>query len=272
MGTSGTFITPEELARAIGSPDAPQIFDVRRRQAFEESKRVIAGATWRDHKNTSSWGADLSGDQELVVYCIHGHQVSQTAAAVLQSLGRRARCLAGGIEAFQAKGGVTVARAPFLHASSSASVWVMAERPDIHRQASAWFIRRFLDRAATFLCVSPERVGEVAEELEAVCLEETDAGKSFQGGRGCLDRLLAEFDTEDEALNHLARIVRGTNGVDFDGEPEGSGLLALSLGILARHRDDQKVLLHGISLFDALYAWARGRESHLAVTPHTIEA
>ena len=98
-------IAAAELARRIGRPGAPQVFDVRKREAFDDAERMIASATWRDHQEAGTWGLELDPGRDVVVYCVHGHEVSQSAAALLRAAGIRARYLEGGIEAFAEAGG-----------------------------------------------------------------------------------------------------------------------------------------------------------------------
>ena len=49
----------------------------------------------------------LSTDRDVIVYCIHGHRMSQSAAALLRSSGVAARYLVGGIDGFVEAGGPT---------------------------------------------------------------------------------------------------------------------------------------------------------------------
>jgi rhodanese-related sulfurtransferase len=84
------------------------LLDVRRAQAFAESPTIIPGALRRAPEHVADWAAELPRQQPLVVYCVHGHEVSQGVAAQLAELGLPVRFLAGGIAQWQAEGGVTV--------------------------------------------------------------------------------------------------------------------------------------------------------------------
>ena len=103
-------ISADRLNQLIGTPDCPVIVDVRREKAFDESDRMIATAGWRDHEQAAVWVADLPDGAAVVVYCVHGHEVSQDAAAALRSAGVDAVFLADGIEGFIEAGGETVAK------------------------------------------------------------------------------------------------------------------------------------------------------------------
>ena len=85
------------------------LIDVRRRPAFESDPRLIPGAVWRDPEQVAIWAAALNQDQPVVVYCVHGHEVSNGVVDRLRELGFEAALIAGGIAAWQAAGGpVTV--------------------------------------------------------------------------------------------------------------------------------------------------------------------
>jgi Fe-Mn family superoxide dismutase len=77
--------------------------DVRRRGAFEAAADMVPGAVWRDPERVDEWAGEFAGS-DVVVYCVHGHEVSQSTAARLREAGISARFLAGGIEAWKAAG------------------------------------------------------------------------------------------------------------------------------------------------------------------------
>jgi len=94
---------------AVGSAellDSKQflVLDVRRAGAFKAAPQVIAGASWRDPERVQDWAASLPGSRPVVVYCVYGHEVGQSTAAILRSKGIDARFLTGGLEAWKAAG------------------------------------------------------------------------------------------------------------------------------------------------------------------------
>jgi thiosulfate sulfurtransferase len=72
---------------------------------------VIAGAVRRLPETVATWGAQLGEVEAVVVYCVHGHEVSQGVAVQLVERGVRCRYLVGGIEQWLAEGGPIVAPA-----------------------------------------------------------------------------------------------------------------------------------------------------------------
>jgi rhodanese-related sulfurtransferase len=83
---------------------AVQLLDVRRAPVFGAATDMLAGASWRDPAEVADWAAGLDRQQPVVVYCVHGHAVSQGAAQALRERGFDARFLAGGFEAWRDAG------------------------------------------------------------------------------------------------------------------------------------------------------------------------
>jgi rhodanese-related sulfurtransferase len=90
--------TFRELAAALQGLNAPQLIDVRRKAAFDASEQMITGAIWRNPDELGHWIATLDANRPVTVYCVHGHQVSQDCAALLEAVGFDATYLVGGFE------------------------------------------------------------------------------------------------------------------------------------------------------------------------------
>lgn len=65
---------------------------------------------YRDPEEVGIWSDQLSKGVTTIVYCMHGHQVSQGVAEQLHLQGFDARFLEGGIEAWKATGSETHSR------------------------------------------------------------------------------------------------------------------------------------------------------------------
>jgi superoxide dismutase, Fe-Mn family len=94
----------EALAAAQDEVEGAILVDVRRSAIFEQSEALIPGAQWRDPGDVGTWAAQLPGDRNVVVYCVHGHEVSRATAMSLRAAGISARYLRGGIDAWKAAG------------------------------------------------------------------------------------------------------------------------------------------------------------------------
>jgi rhodanese-related sulfurtransferase len=252
-------LSPQQLIPLVGTDRCPLFIDVRRAAVFASSENRIAGAIWRDHMKTDEWLPRLPDRRPIVVYCIHGHNVSEIAAAHLAAAGADAAILDGGIEAWVAAGGPTVTReAPGLEAGlAKPSVWVTRERPKIDRIACPWLIRRFIDPFAVFHFVAAEWVKDIADETGAIPFDIKQVHYSHRDEECTFDTLIAEFGLTDPALLHLARIIRGADTARMELEPQAAGLLAISLGLSAIEEDDLPQMEKGMVMYDALYGWCR---------------
>src|SRR5450759_5715325 len=139
-------ISPKDHWNAIATRDAPQLVDVRRRDAYEQSPQLLPGALWRDAGKTQAWSADLDRARPIVAACKAGHEMSQTAVAQLRADGLDARVLEGGYEAWAKAGLPMIAKAELdRFVRTPPSLWVTRRRPKVDRIACPWLIRRFLD-------------------------------------------------------------------------------------------------------------------------------
>ena len=87
-----------------------RVIDVRRAAAFGESSIMLAHAIWRDPEQVNVWATELTAGQEVIVYCVHGHEVGRNTAAALQAKGVNASFLAGGIEGWKDAGNAVVVK------------------------------------------------------------------------------------------------------------------------------------------------------------------
>lgn len=81
-----------------------RLIDVRRAEVMAHSDGLIDGAHWRDPALVARWADGLRGTGPVLVYCVHGHEVSRAAAMRLRAAGVDAHFLIGGIEGWRAEG------------------------------------------------------------------------------------------------------------------------------------------------------------------------
>jgi hypothetical protein len=127
--------------------------------------------------------------------------------------------------------------------------WVTRQRPWADRLASAWLIKRFVDRRARFAWVkNTNRLpkGSVGFDFDG-------AQFSHVGHRVTFEVLLAGFGLEEDAA--LQRIGALIHYLDVGGVPvvEAPGIEALLRGAAASIADDDALLVHAAKLFDDLY-------------------
>jgi hypothetical protein len=139
--------------------------------------------------------------------------------------------------------------------------WVTRERPKIDRIACPWLVARFIDPDAEFLYVPADRVLAVAEETGAVPYDIPGVELGHDGPLCSFDAFLKKYGLDDPALRQIATIVRGADTSRHDLAPQAAGLFAISVGLSVLFADDHEMLRHGMVMYDALYAWAKHRQS-----------
>lgn len=102
------FISSETLKTRMEAGEDIVLLDVRKPEAYRASGLAMPGAGWRDPFSVTEWASEISGNTSVVVYCVHGHEVSQGVGKILQAGGADVRVLEGGFEGWRESGGVTV--------------------------------------------------------------------------------------------------------------------------------------------------------------------
>jgi rhodanese-related sulfurtransferase len=250
--TGNLRISVPALRAAMAGPARPLVIDVRRPTAFLESAHMVRGALRRVPDTVDEWGRSLPSSNPVVVYCVHGREVSQAVAAALAGRGLAAFCLEGGIEAWLTAGGAADSQP--RHAPTR---WVTRERPKIDRIACPWLVARFVDQDAEFLYAPTDEVRGVALAKDAVAFDIPDVHFPHVDERCSFDAFVQHYGLADPALAELARIVRGADTASFDLAPQAAGLAAISLGLSRNYPDDHAMLQQGIVMYDALYSWCR---------------
>jgi hypothetical protein len=133
--------------------------------------------------------------------------------------------------------------------------WATRARPWVDRLASAWLIRRFIDRKPRFVWLkSTERApkGALGFDYDGATFSHVDGKVTFEV-------IAASFGLDhDEALRRIGEAV---HYIDVGGaaSDEAAGLEAMIRGLQAQHRDDDELLDASMAVFDALYEGLRGK-------------
>lgn len=80
------------------------LVDVRKPQAVVQSGEALRGAIAHDPFALGHEHPLTAEPRPLIVFCVHGHEVSQFACALLRMHGRDALYVAGGFDALKAAG------------------------------------------------------------------------------------------------------------------------------------------------------------------------
>jgi hypothetical protein len=128
--------------------------------------------------------------------------------------------------------------------------WITRPRPGVDRMASAWLIRRFIDRQARFgFAADRESVPDHGVPFDMFGVEFSHQGE------GCtFETLCSVFGIDGPSLSRIAAIVHDLDLKDGKfGAPECSTVGAMIEGLQLAYQHDDPLLEQGMTLFDSLY-------------------
>ena len=134
--------------------------------------------------------------------------------------------------------------------------WVTRIGVHVDRIASAWLIRRFIDREARFRFVAPKSYRPDPGELRFDMFE---GEFTHDGDRCTFETLCRHFGLHDRPLTVLAEMVHDIDCKDDKfGRAETPGFRLVIDGIVRAHSDDEVRLARGAAVLDDLYAQLGG--------------
>ena len=139
------------------------------------------------------------------------------------------------------------------HEDYQGRTWVTRKKPFVDRMASAWLIKKFIDKKAVFEFVDKEKIKGTRGKLILFDIP----GNAFTHiGDKCTFEVLKEaFKLKSRALNEIAKIVHQLDIKDDKYNiPAADGIEALLFGIRKTEADDSRALENGMALFEMLYA------------------
>ena len=136
-------------------------------------------------------------------------------------------------------------------------VWTTRKSPWIDRLASAWLIKRFIDRKARFRWIDKPR----DRPKGALGFDFDGADFTHVGNRVTFEVLLASFGLDsDPALNQLAATIHflDVGGIPVD---DAKGLETIMKGARDKARSDDELVRAAAKVFDHVYSAYRSTES-----------
>jgi len=136
-------------------------------------------------------------------------------------------------------------------------VWATRKSPWIDRLASAWLIKRFIDRKARFRWIDKPK----DRPKGALGFDFDGADFTHVGNRVTFEVLLLSFGLDSNpALNQLAATIHflDVGGIPVD---DAKGLETILKGARDKARSDDELVLAAASIFDHVYSAYRSTES-----------
>jgi len=163
-----------------------------------------------------------------------------------------AQGLVSGLETTLQREGEEMAKQPAPPAGPLRKrTWVTRRQVQVDRIASAWLIKRFIDRDARFKFVPSSGYKPEQGELRFDMFE---GEFTHQGDRCTFEVLLAHAGLSDPALSAIGEIIHDIDLKDDKyGRAETAGVKSLIAGIATPGADDEQRLARGAVLLDGLY-------------------
>jgi len=134
-------------------------------------------------------------------------------------------------------------------------IWVTRPRPGIDRSASAWLIRRFIDKKARFTFAREEGVPR-----EAIPFDMFYGGFGHRGEDCTFETLQKTFRIRDKRVGIIGQVIHDADLLNEKfGRKEGFGVDQILNGWAKQGIPDRELLERGIQLMEALYHAVSGK-------------
>ena len=130
--------------------------------------------------------------------------------------------------------------------------WATRKKPFVDRFASAWLIKKFIDKNASFAFIDEKDLDTVAKDVIPFDIR---GGKFTHTGNLCtFEVLIKSFRLKDKILRKMAEIVHELDLKDDKFRtPEAKGIEDILSGIRKTAKDDYASLEKGMSIFEMLH-------------------
>jgi len=130
--------------------------------------------------------------------------------------------------------------------------WTTWEKVGIDRQACAWFIKKYVDREASFTFIPRDASPEDTE----YAFDTPTSKWTHKQGHSSFYMFVREYAPKDIVLKKMAEVIDGADTAnDILPPPEAYGIEAVCVGIRAGSVSDREALDKGAIVFDALYSY-----------------
>ena len=131
--------------------------------------------------------------------------------------------------------------------------WATRKRPFVDRMASAWLIKKFIDKNAVFRFIDEKDIDSLGKGAIAFDIR---GGEFTHIGEMCtFEVLVKSFNLKDKTLRKIAEIVHELDIKDGKySNDEAKGIECLLSGIRKTAKTDAEALEKGMEVFEMLYA------------------
>jgi hypothetical protein len=130
--------------------------------------------------------------------------------------------------------------------------WITRKRPSVDRMASAWLIKKFIDKNAAFRFADEKEIGQSGKKTVSF---DVVSGEFTHLGDMCTFEVIAKaFGLNEKKIKKIAAIVHELDIKDDKYKtPEAKGIEDILTGIRKTAKDDNDALQRGMAIFEMLY-------------------
>jgi len=142
-------------------------------------------------------------------------------------------------------------------------LWVTRHKPHVDRCASAWLIKRFIDKEAIFEFVTKE--SEIPKNAVGFTLPKAEINPT-EGVETTFDVLIEKFQVKDPIVMKIKDIIRDyefhEDELDETRLRETLGVCYILKGLEKTSQTDQETISKAVIVMDALYAILKELNQH----------
>ncbi len=131
--------------------------------------------------------------------------------------------------------------------------WVTRKDPFVDRMASAWLIKKFIDKEAVFQFMEEREMANLDNNM--ILFDVRGGEFTHVGDRCTFEIVLKSFGLKDKGLTKIAELIHEIDLKDGKyASPEAKGIEEILMGIRKMSKDDADALERGMAVFEPLYA------------------
>jgi hypothetical protein len=254
----GSFVRVEKIEMI----DNQQIISLFNEQRETDYQRILKGIDEIERKISSTKIGGAAHDTKKIAYQIRKCQrdfedirkidffISKRGLEIERRLDRIITTLKGLLGTETKKH--TVSISPACIEDYQDKTWATRKRPFVDRFASAWLIKKYIDKNASFTFIDEKDLENISKDVVPFDIR---GGRFTHAGDLCtFEVLMKSFNLKDKTLRKIAEIVHELDLKDDKFRTsEAKGIEDILSGIRKTIKDDHEALGKGMSIVEMLY-------------------
>jgi len=130
--------------------------------------------------------------------------------------------------------------------------WATRKKPFVDRMASAWLIKKFIDKNAVFKFIDEKELDSLPKKN--IAFDIRDGEFTHKGDMCTFEVIVKSFGLRDKTLKRIAEMVHELDIKDEKYKsPEAKGVEEILTGLRKSFKNDTELLEKGMAVFEMLY-------------------